>query len=151
MNVMNIDKRIRLYFFLLAVSSLLAGTAIYIFLRQGTYIHAFLPKNFLYVLQTIFEKIPDSTFADFLRYYFVDCLWCFSLNFSLFSVSKLQSYAATVCIAVLSASSGVLFEILQLLSAVSGTFDFADIVMYIVASICAVMINIKIIKRMDLK
>lgn len=149
MNMMNIVKRIRLNFLLISLFSLIEGMVIYIFWRQGTYIHLFLPKNVLAVLTSTYENIPDSILIDFLRYYFVDFLWCISLNFALYSVSDFKKRSAVIIIPIVSAVAGLLFEVAQYLDIVTGTFDIADIVMYIVASLCAVMINIKILKRMD--
>lgn len=151
MNVMNIIKRIRFNYLLISLFSLIAGLAIYIFLRQGTYIHLFLPKNVLDELTSIYENIPESIVVDFFRYYFVDFLWCVSLNFALYMVSDFKKRSAVIIISIVSAVVGSLFEVAQYLDIVTGTFDIADIVMYIVASLCAVMINIKNLKRMDLK
>lgn len=148
MNVMNIVRRIRLFYLLLALVSLVIGTVIYIFLRQGTYIHNALPEFVICKLIAIYSFIPKSPAIDCLRYYFVDFLWCFSLNFSLYAVLSFQSHIVSICISLLSAFLGFGFEMAQFFSLISGTYDFLDILMYIVASLCAVMINNKFIKRM---
>lgn len=151
-NVMNIiDKKIRFAYLFLALVSLVAGAIIYIFFRQGTYIHLGLSQTATEKIALINKIIPDLLIIKLLKYYFVDYLWCVALNLSLLAVSDFKNKFVTMCISFISVIFGILFEISQYLDIVSGTFDFWDITMYVVASFFIAIMNIKFIKRMDLK
>ena len=151
MNVMNIADKIRLRYLFFAFVSLLVGAVIYIVLREGTYIHLILGEEILNRISLLHNSVADLPIIDFLKYYFVDFLWCLALCFSLLAVTDFKNRFCALLVAIVSPMLGLLYELAQLLSIVSGTFDLIDVVMYILASLCATMINIKIIKRMDLK
>ncbi len=150
MNDMNINNKIRCYFIFISIISLCLGLMIYIFLRDGTFIHSALPSGLREAACEVCKKTGNNFFADFLRYYFADFLWCLSLNFALLAVAELKSKKTLYTIAMISAFLGVVFEFAQYIGLTSGTFDFIDIFMYIIASVSAVAISIKILKRTEL-
>ena len=147
MNDMNSYKRTRILYLFLTIFLLSVGALIYILFRQGTYIHKWFEELIPGFINCFENTASDLKLIKFLKYYFVDFVWCLALNFSLLAVLDFKKTFYAVGFA--SAVFGFLFELAQLLDFVSGTFDFIDVVMYIIASLCAVMVNIKIIKRMD--
>ncbi len=149
MNMMNIVNKIRLTYISFALVSLLIGAVIYIFLRQGTYIHLIFSEEILNEICRLRNSISNLPIINFLKYYFIDFLWCLALCFSLLAVTDFRNRFCVLVSVMVSALFGLLYELAQLLSIVSGTFDFIDVTMYIVASLCVAMINIKIIKRMN--
>ena len=122
----------------LSAVCLLSGLAIYVFLRTDTYFHAMLPDAARDFFGGISNSVPSNLFTGFLRYYFVDFLWGASLTFALCAVSHEIKRKNIIISALVSLAVGILFEFAQLFSLVSGTFDFADIAMYVAASaLCA--------------
>lgn len=109
-----------------SITALLIGVAIYIFFREHTYINSF------FGLQKISSR--DSLLLDAISFYLPDFLWAYSLTFmlALFCEHRLSG--------VISSLFGVVWEIMQRIGAVSGTFDMIDILMYITASMFAVLI-----------
>ena len=96
------------------------------FFREHTYINSF------FGLQKISSR--DSLLLDAISFYLPDFLWAYSLTFmlALFCEHRLSG--------VISSLFGVVWEIMQRIGAVSGTFDMIDILMYITASMFAVLI-----------
>lgn len=146
---MNIYRKIRIGYVLGALISLVLGVFIYIVFRKGTYLHIVLPETIDLKLEHIREATGENSFISFLKYYFVDFLWGFSLCFSLFSTVDFRRKSRIITVAFVSSVWGILFELAQLFSFTQGTFDFIDISMYILAAVFAALINKTIIKRMD--
>ncbi len=137
--------RKRLLLALISFVSISIGLIIYLTLRENTYIHLFVGETFsdkLYI-----EHSKTNPFIIFIKYYFVDFLWCLSLLFALASISFSFSKKLIIAISIVSFVLGVLFEILQYYCLVNGTFDVADIVMYLIASIVGSAINIELLKE----
>lgn len=120
-----------------SVASLLLGAVIYLVFRSDTYIHKIIdvPLNFI-------TSESDLILLNFLRFYFADALWAYSLTFALaiFSNEYFAPLCATFC--------GILWELSQKLGITKGTFDYADIAMYFFASSVAGII-IYLIKRRE--
>jgi fatty acid desaturase len=92
------------------------------------------PKAFLDNLK---NQLPQNeTIIQFFRNYLADGLWCFSLIMGL-SLIFPKHYIIS---SVFGFSFGVLFEILQLIGAVKGTFSIGDIITYAVTALVAVII-----------
>ena len=126
----------RLFFAVLSVSSLLLGGILYLLFRENTYISALL-KDY-----TILEEIRDCLGFienDFIKYYFPDFLWSFSLAFGLLTIFDSGFKGIVICSEV-SFVCGLFWEILQFLNVVSGTGDLFDIAMYLTAAVCVVVI-----------
>ncbi len=125
--------KIRLKYTLYSFLSLLIGGVIYILFRSDTYIHSFLNITTLYLSNTDF-------FGDeIIRYALPDFLWGFSLSMMVYAVllpnKKKSIYAGMLC-----AFLGTLWEILQKLSIVTGTFDIIDCLMYISSAVFSYII-----------
>ena len=119
----------------LSLVSLILGLLIYIFFRKGTYIHTLLKIEHPFGLS-------DLIFfgSDFIKYYLPDFLWAFSLTNALITVSdKTKKEVFIIGFAVILLSA--LWEILQLLKIVSGTFDFVDCFIYLFAVVTAVALT----------
>ncbi len=110
-----------------AVISLCLGLCIYLFFRQGTYIHKILTISNGFWLSEI-----NFFWDSLVRYALPDFLWGYALSMMLYALwlPKKKIYL----ISYVSASLGVMWEILQLLSIAKGTFDIIDCGMYILAS-----------------
>ena len=123
---------------LLSVVSLILGTCIYIFLRENSYI-GILTGNLPIVL-TVRQMVTHFS-CDFAKYYLPDFLWGFSLCCGLLAIftPSLKGCYACVCTAV---ACGCVWELLQHVGAVGGTGDFCDVIMYCLAGIMCIIINI---------
>lgn len=137
----------RLKSVLLSALSLLLGLIIYIFMRNETNFHFLLPEGICNFFFGISTAVPDNPITDFLRFWFVDFLWGVSLTFALISVSSEATKKKFISASVISFAAGVLFEVAQLFSLVSGTFDVLDIVMYAAASLLCALISVKTFLR----
>ena len=124
------NKKTKLLYFP-AVVSLIVGLMIYIIFRENTYI------------SKIFENYMDFSYlrhcaraleSNFLKYYFPDFLWALSLDFWMHIIVSPKSRGSLACSAV-SGGFGVFYEVLQYTGVVAGTFDYADIVMYLSATL----------------
>ena len=127
---------------LLSCTALALGGLIYVLFRRNTYIAVFLGRiPFLELLQNIFA----SAECNWLKFYLPDFLWSFSLCCSLLAVfvPDKQGIIHICCITFLC---GALWEGLQLCSVISGTGDWWDVIMYLFASICCLLINNKEIR-----
>ncbi len=115
-----------------SIISLFAGLLIYILFRKNTYINRMIEIDF---------QFNDHVIIDYMRFYFVDALWAYSLVFSLSII--INEKISGIIVAIFSIG----WEICQKTSIVAGTFDFLDIVMYLLASTIAVMIIYKFKRR----
>ena len=107
-----------------AILPLIFGLGIYVFMKSGTYINSFLNLDFSYVPKTILGFFVVNWFCDF--------LWSYSLVFTLYLVLyPFKNRLVFSCL--ISAFSGFILEILQGISILSGTFDWWDIVIELVA------------------
>ena len=119
---------------LLSISSLIIGLIIYIFFRNGTYIHTFLKIHNSFNLSHL-----NFFGSDFIKYYFPDFLWAFALTNALLALSNKKNKEKMIIGAVVILLS-ILWEVLQIFEIVSGTFDFIDCFIYLFAVIIAVAI-----------
>ena len=119
----------------LSILALSLGLLIYIFFRNGTYIHSLLKirNSFGFSHLTFFG-------SDFIKYYLPDFLWAFLLTNALMAISnntKKEVFIIGLIVIVLS----IVWELFQLFEVVSGTFDFLDCFIYILAVITAVALT----------
>lgn len=149
MNDMNICRKIRIGYLLCSVVSLTLGVVIYLIFRKETYLHIVLPETIDLKFEHIREATEENCFISFLKYYFVDFLWGFSLCCSLLAVVDFKKRSRAVVVGCVSAAWGLLFELAQQISLVKGTFDFWDVLMYILAAVIVALINKFLIKRID--
>ena len=119
----------------LSILTLSLGLLIYIFFRNGTYIHSLLRihHSFGFSHLTFFG-------SDFIKYYLPDFLWAFSLTNALMAISN-KTKKAVLIIGLIVIVLSLIWELLQLFKVVSGTFDFLDCFIYILAVITAVALT----------
>ncbi len=114
------------------------GLAIYIFMKSGTYINTFLEFDFHYNPKTIVGVFIVNWFCDF--------LWSYALVFALYFVlSPFKKRLLLSCL--LSVVLGHILEILQYANILSGTFDWWDIAIELIAVIMAMTIINKTNKK----
>ncbi len=121
--------------------ALLLGGVIYTLFRPDTYIYLWV--HTLLPLPTF--DFPATVFVSVLKGYLVDALWAYALTFALCVVIK------PISAGVLSVAMGVVWEVCQLCDICSGTFDCLDILMYLTASVIAVLIIKSIVKRRKMR
>ena len=115
--------------------SLFIGFFIYLFLRSDTYIHQFI---YFFIELPNFDDMQNALFV-FLKYYFVDALWCYALFFALAAV-WLHQKKDILLIFICCALYGIVWELLQAGKFITGAFDIIDILMYLTADTVAVWI-----------
>lgn len=130
----------RVLFFALGLCSLCLGGLIYVFLRTNSIISVMV-GNLITIKETqIF--ISQLSICNFLKYYFADFLWTFSLC-SFFHSLYLPNIKNSIIIGIATFLFGLIWETAQYLNFVSGTGDVADIILYLTASLIVVLINLK--------
>ena len=123
---------------MISVTALSLGGMIYIFFREKTIIATFFADwHGINGIQRLFSKYK----ADFIRYYFVDFLWGFSLSTGIIALNDPSRKGLLFC-AFLAFICGSLWEVLQHFRVVTGTADLWDVFMYLLASIISVAINL---------
>lgn len=127
----------RRFYAFLSVASLSLGGVIYILFRPATYIAKAFIKVFPFVSKI--SGVLSLSNCTFLKYYFPDYLWAFSL-FCCFNAvgksTKTMKYRA--CAVFLM---GALWEMLQYSHIISGTGDLIDVFMYITAVLSVVLLD----------
>ena len=118
--------------FIHVVLSLVIGLAIYIFFRQGTWLH----RNILPGHTRSFIQIADSFWGNILKYNLPDFCWSYSFSSALFIWGKwrggqIKLFVFFVFLLILAA------EPLQLLLPSRFTFDWMDMV----AALLAVLLS----------
>lgn len=103
------------------ICSLFIGLFAYLCFRENTFVNLIFKTNAL-----LSEAV--------IGFYLPDFLWAYALCFALSMFCKYY-YAC-----IISSMFGVLWEVFQKFGLVRGTFDYFDILMYITASIIAVLI-----------
>ena len=124
----------RLFYILLSSAALFLGLLLYLWLREGTYLHM------------LFGFSPESSSSGgfcsyFVRYSLPDFLWAFGLCCALHAV-VLPNGRRSVPVSLFSALVGCTWELLQLAGTVGGTFDPLDCLMYLAAAFAVTMITI---------
>ena len=121
-----------------SLTALLAGALDYGLFRQDTYIGRL-------VAQLL--NIGEIGFVcGFLAWYLPDYLWMLALSLAIFAVTEPRKKDLPVWAAVL-ALYGSGWELAQHIDLVSGTADWLDIIMYIMAVGSAVMIKLLLTRR----
>lgn len=143
-------RYLRIVNLLLSLFALLSGLLIYLFFRNDTYIHSFLPDYISEYFYIEDSEQKTGIILDFIKYYFADFLWGISFSSALISVIYSYEVKLIIIYSAISFVIGLIFEICQHSGIIGGTFDYADICMYFAASVLVAVINIKIIKRSKL-
>ena len=124
-------KTTRLFNALNSLLALIAGVLIYILLRKQTHFHLF------FNLPSFRGAYLEHWLFDFLRFYFSDALWAYSLTHAL---CIFNSPRASMILTILF---GLFWEAGQAFNILGGTGDILDLLMYITASIIAAIITTK--------
>lgn len=99
---------------MLSIVSLILGIIIYYIFKYGV--------------------IANNTiFVAFIRNFIPDFLWIFSFYFFGINVTKKIFTKYIILTAIYSALLGIAFEILQKMAIIKGTFDFYDILTYMIS------------------
>ena len=124
----------RMFFCFVGSSALIIGTSFYILCRQNSIVtvilQSFMPLNI--------SVLANNTFVKSISYYFPDFLWALGLCCGLFAIFDYHDKSAIIC-PIITFTYGLIWEILQHADKVSGTFDYLDILMYLTASLLAVI------------
>ena len=132
----------RLFYILNICIPLVTGAIIYFVFRPDTYISDFFRNVF--VLPTL--SVSPGWFSDFLRNFACDVLWAYALMIAVFAVSK-KSDKRLIVTAVLCIAFEIAIELCQNIGIISGTFDVLDVIFEIIATIVAVIIIKKKIRK----
>lgn len=123
----------------LMMVTLFLGLILYILFRPQTYI-AKLTAIVLPVGEL--QALVDDWKCSFLRYYFPDFLWSFSLTCGLMAIFC-SSKTMKVWCCVVSVFVGVVWECFQNLGIISGTGDILDVFMYLSGACLCMLINLR--------
>lgn len=129
----------RITFAVTSAASITVGAIIYVLFRPNSYIAIFVDNI---VDFGIIRQILADGSNDFLKFYLPDFLWAFSLCFCLYSILDALKNGMIIS-SLITFFCSVTWEILQLLNFVSGTGDLIDIIMYLLAVICAASLTFK--------
>ena len=110
------------------------GLLIYCFFRSGTYIHTLLNSMGLH---SSFYSDMSFLLSDFLKYLLPDFLWSYSLQCGMLGILTPKRPVFTI-VGVFCFSS--LFEVLQRVAIIHGTFDWLDLLMFLMAGLLACQI-----------
>ena len=126
-------------FWIIGVIALIIGAILYILFRPQTYIAQWFSNySFIIDIQNSISEIQSS----FLRFYFPDYLWGLSLSCFLHLLFRPHLRGSGVAVLY-----GSLLELLQFFNIISGTGDFYDIIMFVLAGATAMIINIPKLKE----
>ena len=118
--------------------ALICGCLIYILFRDNSYVgNLFI--NFVFMRYII--EIVGWIECDFVKFYFPDFLWGFSLCLALYAIYTPSKTGELFC-SLIVFLIGIFWELMQYLNIVSGTGDIYDILMYFLASITCIIISI---------
>ena len=129
----------------LSFLSLMAGVAIYVFLRDVPH---FIEKLLIAlrlsgIIEGIRNQLDPSRFADWFLYGLPDLLWMFSFTMALvtiwdFTINRNSLIWLSVCLLV-----AISFEILQSTALLNGVFDPKDLVYLLVGAILPLLFTVK--------
>lgn len=120
------------------------GSMIYIILSPDVYFVNILDK----LMKINRAVVNNNFFIVFIRNYFLDMLWGYSLVFALAFIYGKDINLRKIIIIAFSFSISI--ELLQLTPIIRGTFDIYDIVLELIAELCALIILRKLLNRRNL-
>lgn len=129
-------KRKIMAFFTNIFLPLAVGLCVYLFFRKGTYINSIFGIEYDYKF--------NSIFGVFVKSWLCDILWAYALTHSLYFALHAFEHRVLISV-VISICFATVCELLQLLPAVSGTFDILDIIF----QIAAVLLATAVIRRRE--
>lgn len=114
----------------LSLIALAVGLCVYVIFKENSYLHLMAER----LLGVSFGLHTD---CEFVNYHLCDFLWAFSLTCGLIFI--LGPERRPVCAGIASLY-GLAWEVLQQYGIVSGTGDWLDVQIYLLASLLAVII-----------
>jgi len=132
---------------MLEINALVIGGFIYLLFRKNTYI----AECISHLISVMFlRELFSFLDINFIKYYFVDYLWAFSLNCGLHTIF-LPNIKCSFLLTTIVFLIGALYEILQTIDFINGTGDIVDVIMYLLAAITVNLINLFLQKRGETK
>ena len=118
------------YILVVAFVMLVLGSGIYIFFREEVIFTSWIPDSWMAVLPNYGDKIDsESLVGRIFLYSLADGLWYGSLL--LFDLLLRNNTPYSRVITLLTISLPFVFELLQLCHVMRGTFDWIDIIIYL--------------------
>lgn len=124
---------------LLSLATLLVGCFMYMFLREDTYVGSIFDG--IERFETVRQIFSFQTCA-LCKFYLPDFLWAFSLGCGLIAIYDPGIKGIIIC-AGAAFLCGCMWEVLQYSGVLSGTGDIHDSIMYFLASVICITINLK--------
>lgn len=126
----------RIFNFICGICALGLGGMLYVLFREQTIIAKLLGQiSFITILRSASAPLSN----EFVQYYLPDFLWAFSLG-SLLKVIPGLHKKSLAC-GTIALICGGLWEIMQCIGVISGTFDWIDVLMYFLAGFVCVSIK----------
>ena len=139
MCMLSVNKK-KIIMFSLGILSLCLGTFIYILFREDTYI----AKTVISLIDLSgIKHILYGLDNAFIKYYFPDFLWAFSLCCIVLVILTPKRKRSTIFSSSIIFFWGSLYEILQMMNIISGTGDIVDIMLYLLATLTADIIYLR--------
>lgn len=129
----------RITFAAASFGSLAVGAIIYVLFRPNSYIAIFVDS--MMDIGILRQALATGS-NDLLKFYFPDFLWTLSLCFCLYAVFDPMNKGIIISSLVAFFCSAA-WELMQLLDLVGGTGDIIDVIMYLLAGICAASLSLK--------
>ena len=132
-------NKIDFQYLIFGTVSIIVGLFIYLIYRPETYIS----KLILSYIEFQFYKYKIPVLNNnFIKFYFPDYLWAFSLSCGLHLIFKPKQLNTAYC-TILVSIIGLMYELLQWVNFINGTGDFIDIIFYTLAGFTVNIINFK--------
>ena len=129
----------RFTYIVLSSVALICGGLIYILFRENSYVgNLFI--NFAFI--KYIKEIAGWLECDFIKFYFPDFLWSFSLCLALYAIYTPNKTGEMIC-SLIVFMIGIFWELMQYWNIIRGTGDICDIFMYLLASITCIIISIR--------
>lgn len=124
---------------LLSIAALGFGCLLYVVFRPHTYIGvAFGCWEWVNTIRQICSVYA----SDLCKFYLPDFLWALSLGSGLIAAHD-AGKKGVVTGAATAFGCGVVWELMQYLKVIGGTADIHDVIMYVLASVLCIIINLK--------
>ena len=124
---------------IVGVTALFFGGGLYVFLRSGSYVAGlFDGVDWVVRLRLVLKPYAYGPVS----YLLPDYLWGLSLSCSLVTICEPDAKGLFFCVA-LAFACGCIWEMVQFLGVVQGTCDILDVLMYFLASLSCVLLNLR--------
>lgn len=126
------------------ITSLLLGSLIYFITRtEATILNHWLAKAGGESILLSFQNLVDNTsLPHWVIYSLPDGLWMLALATSIMMIWHYELNLSSIAFTVLAGSAGAIFEVLQGMNVIKGTFDWSDLFFVTAASVLPVSFTI---------